>query len=43
MSFLHHLNMGFMQISCSRFKQSKNSMRKTIGCFVNCLMIFGYI
>ena len=36
------------QISRSHFKQSKNSMLKTricavIGCFVNFLVIFGYV
>ena len=41
------LNTGLVQISRSRFKQSKNSTLKTwiyvIGCFVNFLGIFGYI
>ena len=41
------LNTGLVQISRSHFKQSKNSMLKTriyvIGCFVNFLVIFGYI
>ena len=38
---------GLVQISRSHSKQSKNSMLKTgiyvIGCFVNFLVIFGYI
>ena len=41
------LNTGLVQISRSNFKQSKNSMLKTwiyvIGCFVNFLVILGYI
>ena len=41
------LNTGLLQISRWRFKQSKNSVLKTwiyvIGCFVNFLVIFGYI
>ena len=41
------LNTGLVQISRSHFKQSKNSMLKTriyvIRCFVNFLVIFGYI
>ena len=41
------LNTGLVQISRWHFKQSKNSMLKTriyvIGCFVNFLVIFGYI
>ena len=40
-------NTDLVQISRSHFKQSKNSMLKTriyvIGCFVNFVVIFGYI
>ena len=47
MAFFVPLNTGLVQISHSHFKQSKNSMLKTriyaIGCFVNFLVIWGYI
>ena len=39
------LDMALMEISRSRFKQSKNSMLipYVVGCFVNFRVIFGYI
>ena len=41
------IKIGFMEISRSRFKQSKISLLKTeinvVGCFVNFSVNFGYI
>ena len=44
---LHILNMGLIEISCSRLRQYKNSMLipllHVLGCFINFWLIFGYI
>ena len=41
------LSVGLMKISRSRFKKSKNplliSQSSVVGCFVNFLVIFGYV